>query len=450
MSRLLAIDVATMEDVAAQAVEIARRIGADHAVASANASAGVRVTARDGATDTALRDAGQGLTITVYRGTRAATVGTTALDPAAITEAAQEAFAMAALVGKDPDALPPSLADMAVDTPLPPIDAPSGCDVASLRTLALEGDMLVSAASRPGVTLETVASGVSSSEGIVALATHAGFCRGQRYSNHGLWLVALARDADGAVTDSADSFDRRFDRLMPPHRLAERAVARATGQLGARTVASQRSPVLFEARVATALIGNLVNALSGHPQWRRATFLPDALGRTVAAAHIDLEEDPFAPFGPASGGFDREGIAGRRRMIVRAGAVEGLFLGTRSARRLGMSSTGNADGPWNLSLTSRSERGSFADLCRRMGRGLIVHRLNGGAAEPVTGNWTHAVAGTWVEHGEPVHAVTDVTVGGNLRDMLTGIVAVGDDVERRGAFSTGSILIDALQIGGAA
>lgn len=450
MTRLLTTDVAVMEDVAAQAVEIARGLGADHAVASASASAGVRVTARAGGTDTALRDARQGLTITVYRGARGGTVSTAALDPAAITEAAQEALAMTAWVGEDADALPPPLSDMAVDTPLPPIDAPSGVDVASLRTKALEGDALLRAASRPGVTLETVTSGVSSSEGVHALATSAGFCRGQRYSDHGLWLVALARDADGAVNDSADSFDRRFDRLMPTEALAERAVARATGQLGARAVAGQKAPILFEARVATALLGGLVNALSGHPQSRRATFLPDALGRTVAASHLDLDEDPFEPFGPASGGFDREGIAGRRRAILRAGTVEGLFLGTRSARRLGMSSTGNADGPWNLTLSSRAERGSFADLCRRMGRGLIVRRLTGGAADPVTGNWTHAVSGTWVEDGVPVHAVTDVTVGGNLRDMLTGIVAVGDDGERRGAFSTGSILIDAMQIGGAA
>ena len=280
--------------------------------------------------------------------------------------------------------------------------------------------------------------------------TSAGFCRGQSYSHHGLWLVALARDADGAVNDSADSFDRRFDRLMSAHALADRAVARATGQLGARAVPGQMAPVLFEASVATALIGSLVNALSGNPQQRRATFLPDALGRTVAAPHLDLHEDPFEPFGVASGGFDREGIAGSRRAILSAGTVKGLFLGTRSAGRLGMRSTGNADGPWNLTLTSRTDRGSFAELCQRMGRGLIVRRLEGGAIDPVTGNWTHAVAGTWVEEGIPVHAVADVTVGGNLRDMLNGIVAVGDDVERRGAFSTGSILIDAMQIGGAA
>ena len=274
--------------------------------------------------------------------------------------------------------------------------------------------------------------------------------RGQTSSFPGAGLVARARDATGAVSAGADSNARRFDRIAPMPVLAERAVARARGLLGGRAVASHRGPVLFEARVATALIGDLVHALSGNPQVRGATFLPQALGRTVAAAHVDLGEDPFEPYGLASGGFDREGVAGQRRAILNAGTVEGLFLGTRSARRLGMRSTGNADGPWNLSLSSRAQGGSFADLCRLMGRGLIVRRLSGGATDPVTGNWTYAVVGTWVEDGIPTHAVTDVTVGGTMRDMLTGIIAVGDDVHRSGAIGTGSILIDAMQIGGAA
>jgi PmbA protein len=291
---------------------------------------------------------------------------------------------------------------------------------------------------------------VSSSEGAHALATSEGFCRGQTYSLHGAWVVALARDPHGAVTDNADSHDRRFDRIASMAQLAERAARRATGQLGARPVPSHDGPVLFEARVATNLLGALAAALSGQPQLRRATFLPDAVGRLVAAPHLDLVEDPFEPYGLASGAFDREGLAGRPRTILRAGVAEGLFLGMRSARRLGMRPTGNADGPWNLTLTSGAEGGSFADLCRRMGRGLIVRGLTGGALDPVTGNWTYAVSGTWVEDGVPVHAVTDVTVGGTMPDMLAGIVAVGSDRERRGALRTGSILIDTMRIGGAA
>lgn len=450
MTRLLTTDVDRMQNVAAQALDIALSLGADQVVATARANAGVEVTAREGTIDTALRNAGQLLTITLYRGARAGTATTAAFDADAIRQAAEEASAIAALVAENPDALPPALQEMAVDTTLPPIDAPAEHSVADLRTMALEGDALLRSGSRPGVVVETLVSGVSTIEGSRAQATSAGFCRGLSYSFHSAWLVALARGANGSVSDSADSNERRFDRLAPLETLAERAIARATGQLATRPVSSHCGPVLFEARVAAALIGDLVGALSGHAQQHGRTFLPQALDRKVAAAHLDLLEDPFEPFGLASGAFDSEGIAGQQRSVLDAGTVKGLFLDIRSARRLGKAFTGNADGPWNLTLESRAERGSFAALCRRMGRGLVIQRLTGGSTDPVTGNWTYAVAGMWVEDGIPIHAVTDVTVGGNMRDMLTGIVAVGDDTERRGALGTGSILIDAMRIGGAA
>ena len=446
----VASGVPDLQDVAIRAIEIGLALGADQAVARTRASAAVRITARDGQIDSAVRDAGQGLTLTLYRGARAGTVTTAAFDAAAIRDAAAEALVIAGLVGEDADALPASLAEMATEGPLPPLHAPSDIGPAELRAMALEGDALLRAVSSGDVRIETVAAGASSMTGASVLATSAGFCRGQDYTVYSAWLAALARDGASAVNDSADSSDRRLARVEPMAILADRAIARARGRLGARAVSSQRVPVLFEARAAIALLNDLVAALSGNRQARKSTFLPDALGRTATAAHIDLVEDPFEPFGMASGGFDGDGIAGRRRAILDAGVVQGLFLGLRSARRLGLPSSGNADGPWNLRLTSRADRGDFAALCRRMGRGLIVRRMTGGATDPVSGAWSYAVSGTWVEDGVPVHAVTDVTVGGNLRDMLTGIVAVGDDVHRAGPLRTGSLLIDDLQIGGAA
>ena len=447
--RLLAAHPAEMEEVADCAVAIARALGADHAVASARASAGVRVTAREGATDTALRDARQGLTLTVYRGARAGTASTAALDAAAVRRAAEEAFALAGRVSEDPEGLPPDLDQMAVDTPSPPLDAPADLDISALRAMALRGDALIRAARPgPGIGVETVAAGASSSEVATAMATSTGFRRGQLATVHNIWAVALARDASGAANDSAESVDRRFNALDSIETLAARAAEGAAGRLGARAVVTHTGPVIFEARVATALVGALVAALSGASQNRGATFLPGVLGQAAAAEHLDLTEDPSEPYGLASGAFDSEGVAGRRRAILNAGVVEGYFLRTRSARQLGMVSTGNADGPWNLRLSSRAPGGSLDALRRLMGRGLVVTRLMGGAADPITGNWTYAVAGSWIENGETVHAVTDVTVGGNLKDMLRAIVAVGDDTHRAGAIRTGSILIDGLRIGG--
>ncbi|WP_297509900.1 metallopeptidase TldD-related protein, partial [uncultured Caulobacter sp.] len=352
---------------------------------------------------------------------------------------------------EDPEGLPPSPDQMAADAPSPPLGAPATHDLAALRAMALRGDALIRAARpAPATGVETVAAGVSSSEVATALATSTGFRRGQLASVHNIWAVALARDAGGAANDTAESVDRRFESLESMETLAARAVERAVGRLGARAVTTHRGPVIFEARVATALVGALVGALSGASQYRGATFLPGALGRTVAADHLNLTEDPSEPYGLASGAFDSEGVAGRRRAILNAGVVEGYFLRTRSARQLGMVSTGNADGPWNLRLSSRAPGGSLEALRRLMGRGLVVTRLMGGAADPVTGNWTYAVAGTWIEDGEPVHAVTDVTVGGNLKDMLRAVTAVGEDIHRAGAIRTGSLLVDGLQIGGVA
>lgn len=452
---LLTIDADAMEGVAGHAVAVARALGADHVVASARASAAVQVTARAGETDIALRDARQSLTLRVYRGSRAGVATTAALDPAAVRRAAEEAYALAALMGEDDDGLPPPIELMAVGGAAPPIHAPvepdGDGDPAKLRATALAGDAAIRAVAAPaGAAVETMTMGASASEGLFALATSAGFCRSQLYSNHSRWAAALVRDGDGAVNDYADSHDRQAWALEPVATLAERAVGRAAQALGARAVPSHRGPVLFEARAAAALVGDLVGALSGNPQHQRRSFLPDALGTTVAAEHLDLEEDPFEPFGLASGGFDGEGIAGCRRAILSAGVVQGYFLGTRSARRLGMLPTGNADGPWNLTLRSRAPGGDFAAQCRAMGRGLVISRMMGGQSDPVTGNWTYAVSGLWVEGGVPVHAVTDVTVSGNLRAMLKAVVSVGDDVARVGAIRTGSVLIDGLQIGGAA
>ncbi|OAN63905.1 TldD/PmbA family protein [Sphingomonas sp. TDK1] len=448
---LLTTDAVQMRAVAAAAVDTARRLGAEHAVVSARATAAVQVTARQGAIDTALRDARQSLTLRLYRGARVGVATTAALDPDSVRRAAEEALALAALMPEDPDGLPASLADMATEVPLPLLNAPSRRDPGALRALALKGDAAIRAATVPaGVTVETVAMGVSTSESVAALATSAGFCRTQEFSNQSAWAVALARDANGAGNEFADSHDRRFENLVPVETLAARAAARAARQMGARAVASHRGPVLLEPRIAAALLGDLITALTGSAQDQKRTFLPGALGMVVAAEHLELHEDPHEPFGLASGAFDSEGVAGQRRAILHDGLALGYFLGTRSARRLGMVSTGNADGPWNLRLGSRLPGVDFDGLCQQMGQGLVITRMMGGATDPVTGNWTQAVSGLWVESGVPVHAVTDVTVGGNLRDMWKAVLAVGTDVERNGAIRTGSLLIDGLQIGGAA
>lgn len=436
--------------LASLAVDQALSLGDVAVSATARIGGGMRVTVAQGTADKALRDLTQSLVVTVYQQGRMGTASTSSLEEAAIRRAATEAVATSGRVAPDPDAGLADPATLAHDTPLPELASPSGMTVAELSEMAFAVDAAARAAAvPPGAGIRVAEAGVASSDGRVALATSAGFCRSFSFSQHGLWAMVKAEQDGQSAIDVAQSTERRFQALDSVEMVAAKAVERAVSQLGGRSLPTQRASILFDARIASALLGDLVGALGGVAQYRRTSLFQDALGSQIASDHVDLLEDPFLPYGLASGAYDREGVAGQQRAVIEAGVVRGYFLDSRAARRLAMRSTGNADGPWNLRFTSRNPAEDRAALCARMGRGLLVTQLNGGATDPVTGNWTRAVGGFWVEDGVPSFPVSGITVGGNLRDMIGGIVTIGGDLYRQGAFQTGSILIHDLQIGGA-
>jgi PmbA protein len=203
---------------------------------------------------------------------------------------------------------------------------------------------------------------------------------------------------------------------------------------------------LFEAPIASGLIGHFVGAISGGSLYRKSSFLLDSVGQAVFAPHIRISELPHLPRGVASAPFDDEGVATAARDVVQNGVVQGYFLGSYSARKLGLTTTGNAGGTHNL-LVSHGED-DFEALLRRMGTGLLVTELLGQGVNPVTGDYSRGAAGFWVENGQIAYPVEEITVAGNLRDIYRGIVAVGNDVDRRGSRQTGSILIDNMTIAG--
>jgi PmbA protein len=205
-------------------------------------------------------------------------------------------------------------------------------------------------------------------------------------------------------------------------------------------------PVLFEAPIATGLIGHLCSAVNGGNLYRKTSFLLDSLGKQVLARGIDLEERPHERQGSSSTPFDEEGVATHPRSIVKDGVLQGYFLGSYSARKLGMRTTGNAGGHHNLVL--KPGRRDFRGLLREMGRGLLVTELLGQGVNLVTGDYSRGAAGYWVEGGEIRFPVEEITIAGNLRDMFKGIAAVGNDVLVRAGRSCGSILIDNMTIAG--
>jgi PmbA protein len=228
--------------------------------------------------------------------------------------------------------------------------------------------------------------------------------------------------------------------------VGRRAADRAVRRLGAGKMATRKAPVLFAPELARGLIGNFAGAIGGAAQYRRTSFLLDAKGERIFPEAISLVERPHLRGALGSAPFDGEGVATRERALVVDGVLEGYLLDSYSARKLGLVSTGNAGGVHNLVV-----QGEMLDpktLLRRLGTGLVVTEMMGQGVNPVTGDYSRGAAGFWVENGELLRPVHEITVAGNLRRMFLGIVALGDDVDTRGAIHCGSLLVDEMTIAG--
>jgi len=449
VTTLLTQSETIVREAAQCAVELAARRGA-RARASIRHEGIAKTAMRGGEIETAERSGSQNLGLTVFHEGRRGSASTAGFDRAAVERVVEEAMLIAGHVQPDPDADLPSADSLAFSSPAPLLYADSPRSPEAMLEAASAMDRVAAGIAASDSRLRAGESVAVATEGLWAVATSDGFCRSELCSNDARWTVMLAQDEGGSIADFCQSQERCADALSFAESLAQEAADRARCALGARAVGSRRCPVLFEPRTASTLVGELAGALTGAAQYRRMSFMPDPLGRSVAAAHLDLHEDPFEPLGLTSGGFDSEGIAGSSRAILRGGVAEGLFLSSFTARKLGMAPTGNADGYYNLRLTSTAESGDWPAMLRMLGTGLVITHFQGGKTDPASGNWTQAVRGLWVEGGQVVHAVTDVTLAGTMSAMLNGIRAVGHDVERLGAIRTGSILIDDMRVAGRA
>jgi PmbA protein len=241
---------------------------------------------------------------------------------------------------------------------------------------------------------------------------------------------------------------RHPDDLASPVAVGRYAAERALSRLHARKIPTTQCPVLFESPLAAGLLGALVQALSGGAMYRKSTFLLDSLNKPVLPKHIDVREDPFIPRGKGSSPFDDEGVQVKARSVIDAGRVQGYFLSTYSARKLGMKTTGNAGGSHNLTLSSRLTRpGDDLDaMLQKLGTGLFVTELMGSGVNYVTGDYSRGASGFWVEKGRIAFPVHEITIAGNMKDMLKGIQAVGSDTYNYGAKTVGSILVNRMKV----
>lgn len=276
------------------------------------------------------------------------------------------------------------------------------------------------------------------------------FAGGYPTSLHSLSVAPIARQNNDMQRDHWYSSSRNHRSLATPESIGRYAAERALARLGAETLSTRQCPVLFEAPLAVGLLSAFVHAVSGGALYRKTSFLLDTLGTAVFPKHIGITEDPFIKQGKSSCPFDDEGVRVSPRKIVKKGILQGYFLNSYSARKLGMKSTGNAGGAHNLQLLSSqtTTQDNLKAMLGKLHTGLLVTELMGQGINPVTGDYSRGASGYWVENGNIIHPVHEITIAGNLRDMFMGIAAVGADTITRGAHTTGSILIDNMTIAG--
>ncbi|MCC6868446.1 MAG: metalloprotease PmbA [Burkholderiales bacterium] len=442
--RTFPVATADLERVATQVLEAARQRGATAAETEVSQGVGQDVTVRHGEVETIAYHRDKAVSVTIFVGQRRGHASTADFSTAAIAATVDKAVTIARYTADDPAA---GLADAArLAHVWSDLDLYHPWDLPIDEAIALGRDAERAALAVDRRLTNSEGATVASGESEFVYANTAGFFGGYRSSRHHVGCAVVGEQDGTLQRDSWFTAARAPGDLEPASRVGRTAGDRTLRRLGARRLGTRECPVLFEASEAADLIGFFVQAVSGGSLYRKSSFLLDSLGREVFASHIQLREEPHLPRGRGSAPFDGEGVATAARDVVRDGVVQGYFLGSYSARKLGMTSTGNAGGSHNLVLATGDD--DLPALLARMGRGLFVTEQLGQGVNPVTGDFSRGVAGFWVEGGMLAYPVEEITIAGNLRDMYRGIVATGNDVDRRGSRHTGSILVDRMTVAG--
>lgn len=438
----------SLRSLSERLLSMALDAGATDASTEVSESSGLHVSVRMHQLETLERTRDKGAALTVYLGKRRGHATTSDFSDSALQEAVQQALAIAKFTEEDECAGLPDREHLALNPPQ--VDAFRPWDLSPQQATDLALQVEAAALGVNPALRNSDGASVGMSHGQFHSANSRGFSAGYPYSRHDFGVAPIAMWGDLMQRDYWSTSHRDPSRLASPDAVGRYAAQRTLARLGARPIATQTCPVLFEAPLAVGLIGALVHALSGSALYRKASFLVDSLGQQIFPEHIHLDEDPFIPLAMGSSPFDEEGVRVSARKVVEAGRIQGYFLATYSGRKLGMPSTGHAGGSHNLRLTSSLTQSAddLAGMLRRMGRGLLVTELMGHGVNGLTGDYSRGAFGYWVENGEIQHPVEEITIAGNLKEMFKNIVAVGADEMIRGSKATGSVLISDMRIAG--
>jgi PmbA protein len=434
----------SLQALAAQVLDLAKAGGATAAEAEVSEGSGLSLSVRHGEIETIEHNRDKGIGVSVYLGQRRGHASTSDFSAEALARTVEKAISIARYTAEDECAglAEPEL--LARDIPDLDLYHPWDIGVEAAAELARACEAAALAVDQRITNSE--GGSLSSQVSQFIYANSLGFSGGYPSSRQSLSCAVIAEENDAMQRDYWYTTARAASDLDAADSVGRRAGERTVRRLNGRKLSTRQCPVLFEAPIATGLIASFVSAISGGHLYRKSSFLLDSLGSQVFPDFFQLQERPFIPRGLSSSPFDSEGVATQDRDVVKDGVVQGYFLGSYSARKLGMHSTGNAGGNHNLIVPSTGE--DFAALLKKMGNGLLVTELLGHGLNMVTGDYSRGAAGFWVENGVIAYPVEEITIAGNLRDMFKGISALGSDIETRGSRRVGSILIDQMTVAG--
>jgi PmbA protein len=437
-------ELGSLHNVVEIAIKEARESGASESEAAASVSQGLSVTVRKGNIETVEHTRDRGLAVTVYFGDRVGNAATSDYSAASVRQTVEAACSIARFTEEDschgladPDRLATEFPDLDLYHPQElsideMVELSQRCEHAAL-------------ASDPRIE-NSEGAATDSHKGSEVYGNSHGFRGESKKTRHGISCSVIGKANGNMQRDYWYTVARRFKDLQEASEVGKTAGARTARRLNARKIQTCQSPVLFEAPVASSLLGHFIGAISGGSLYRRASFLLDHLGKRIFPDFVRIYEQPMLQRALGSAAFDSEGVATEPSDIVAGGILERYLLGSYSARRLGLKTTGNAGGVHNLTIDGSGEE--LPHLITRMDRGLLVTELIGFGVNSVTGDYSRGAAGFWIEDGEIQFPVEEVTIAGNLKQMFNSILAIGSDFDTKQNIRSGSILVDDLTIAG--
>lgn len=422
----------------------AKRQGASAAEAGLSQEKGLSVSVRLGDVETIEHHCDQGLGITVYFGQRKGSASTTDLSIESIKETVSAACSIARYTSEDEFAGLPEKDALA--TEFPDLDLNHPWTISAGEAIALAIECEDAARAYHADISNSEGASINTHQGLRVMGNTLGFIHGYYSTRHSLSCSVLAQRGDSMQRDYWYSVARNAENLEPAVDVGKKAAARTIERLQARSLSTRQCPVLYSAECAAGLLGSFIGAISGGNLYRKSSFLLNALDKQIFPDFVHIHEQPHLLGALGSAAYDSEGVATRSRDIVSNGILRSYVLGTYSARKLGLHSTGNAGGVHNLTIAPG--RLDFQAMLKKLNTGLLVTELMGQGVNLVTGDYSRGAAGFWVENGQIQCPVEAITIAGNLKDMYKNIIDVGNDVDFRSNIRTGSILVERMSIAG--